>query len=119
MINSHKDLIVWQKSLDLVVLVYKLVKTFPSDETYGLVSQMRRASVSIPANIAEGRSRGTRKDFRHFVYMSYGSANELETLVLLAKKLEYKSYYFEEAEALLNEVLRMLNVLLSKLEAES
>ena len=78
-ILSHRDLLVWQKSVELVVEIYKLTENFPKSEIYGTTSQMRRAAVSIPSNIAEGKSRGTRKDFRHFLLNSFGSGAELET----------------------------------------
>ena len=93
MINSYRELIVWQKSIELVVAVYNLTAKFPKEEAYGLTSQMRRSAVSIPSNIAEGRSRGTKKDFTQFLRISYGSGAELETQIIIAKKLlkEFKS----------------------------
>lgn len=88
-INSHKDLIVWQKGIALCKSVYKLTEKFPKEEIYGLSSQMRRSVVSIPSNIAEGRSRGTRKDFAQFLRIALGSASELETQIEIAKELSY------------------------------
>ena len=79
MIHSYKNLLVWQRSMDLVVAIYGLTKKFPKEEIYGLTSQMRRASVSIPSNIAEGRFRGTRKDYLQFLRIAYSSGAELET----------------------------------------
>lgn len=79
MIQSHKDLVVWQKAIQLVTEVYELTKSFPKEELFGLTSQMRRAAVSIPSNIAEDRNRGSRKDFRQFLLIAFASANELET----------------------------------------
>jgi|SRR6185503_588728 len=117
MIQSHKDLIVWQKSIKLVSLIYQCTKSFPKDELYGLVSQIRRAAVSIPANIAEGRNRGTRKDYAHFLQMAYGSANELETLLIIARDLGYTQQLNKEIENLLVEVLKMLRVMLDKLRS--
>jgi len=72
-ILSYKDLTVWQKSIELVTNIYKITEKFPQNETYGLTSQMKRAAVSIASNIAEGKARGTRKDYRHFLIMAYGS----------------------------------------------
>ena len=88
-IYSYRDLIVWQKSVELVVAIYKLTEKFPSVEVYGLTSQMRRAVISIPSNIAEGRKRGTRKDFRPFLVVAYSSGAELETQLEIAKKLPF------------------------------
>jgi len=85
-IHSYKELIVWQKGLDLVFAVYKLTSFFPKEETYGLISQMRRAAVSIPSNIAEGRERGTKKDYLQFLRIAKGSSAELETQILVAEK---------------------------------
>jgi four helix bundle protein len=116
-IESYEKLIVWQKSMELVIVVYALTKTFPKDETFGLTSQMRRASVSIPSNIAEGSRRGTRKDFRNFLFTAYGSGAELETQIKIAKRLSYgKENDYQQTEMLLNEVMRMLNKLISELE---
>jgi len=113
-------LIVWQKSLDLVECVYRLTEQFPQREIYALSSQMRRAAVSISSNIAEGRSRGTRKDFAHFLHMAFGSASELETQLLIASRLKYgKSHDVDESSLLLLEVSKMLRAMIYKLEARS
>lgn len=85
--QSHENLEVWRKSVDLSVLMYKITEKFPTRETYGLVSQMRRAAVSIASNIAEGRRRGSDADFAHFLRMAHGSLAELETQLLISKKL--------------------------------
>ena len=82
-IKSFRDLIVWQQAMALVKQVYLLTKTFPKEETYGLTSQMRRAAVSVPANIAEGSGRGTRKDYQQFLRIAQGSLREVETYLLL------------------------------------
>jgi len=109
-IKSHKDLIVWQKSMDLVVRVYALTKSFPKEEIYGLTSQMKRAVISIPSNIAEGRRRGSRKDYHHFLVIAYGSGAELETQIEIAKRLPFgQSLNYTQVDSLLNEVMRMLN----------
>ncbi|MEK7132444.1 MAG: four helix bundle protein [Patescibacteria group bacterium] len=116
-IKSHKDLIVWQKSVQLSLIIYRITSDFPPREMYALSSQMRRAAVSIPSNIAEGKSRGTRKDFAHFLHMSYGSAAELETQLLIAKQLNFcEDEKFNETNSLLSEVSKMLRVMIEKLE---
>lgn len=108
--NGHKDLIVWQKSLDLADAVYVLTREFPKEETYGLISQMRRCAISIPSNIAEGSGRKTMKDFRQFLAVAYGSALELETQLLLSQRFGYgHSLKITQVHNLLDQVLRMLN----------
>ncbi|MEK7618471.1 MAG: four helix bundle protein [Patescibacteria group bacterium] len=87
--NDYKNLIVWQKSMELVVEVYKLTSGYPSSEMYGLTSQSRRCSVSIPSNIAEGKRRETDKEFRRFLLISYGSGAELETQIEIARRLSF------------------------------
>jgi len=109
-IHSYKELIVWQKSMDLAVAVYELTKNYPKEEVYGLTSQMRRCSVSIPSNIAEGRYRGTKKDYAKFLRIAYSSGAELETQINLSKRLpKTKLLNFSKADSLLSEVMRMLN----------
>jgi len=116
---SYKDLIVWKKSMQLVLEVYKLTKKYPDIERYVLISQTRRCSISIPSNIAEGSRRGTRKNYRNFLLNAFGSGAELETQILIAKKLGYVSLVeFKEADKLLNEVMRMLNRIINKLEID-
>ena len=116
-IRSHKDLVVWQKAVRLSLAIYKLTDDFPPREMYGLSSQMRRAVVSIASNIAEGRSRRTKKDFVHFLHMAYGSASELETQLLIAKQLDFcNDPTYGEVNSLLSEVSRMLRVMIEKLE---
>ncbi len=107
---SYKKLIVWQKSIDLVVETYKLCDNFPKQEQYGLCSQMQRASVSIPSNIAEGSRRRTIGDKKHFYNMAFGSASELETQIEIAFRLHYcnKNDYQKLNDSLV-EVLKMLN----------
>ncbi len=114
---SYKDLIVWQRSMDLVVAVYELTSQFPKSELYGLTSQMRRCAVSIPSNIAEGRRRGSKKDFRQFLIIAYGSGAELETQIEIIKKLPFgKNLDYSKIDKLLNETMRMLNKILSVLK---
>jgi four helix bundle protein len=90
LLNMHnfKDLKVWQKAIDLAVDVYKVMLLLPADEKFGLVSQMKRCSVSIPSNIAEGSGRGSNPQFKHFLNLSQGSAFELETQLIISNKLE-------------------------------
>ena len=114
--RSHKDLIVWQKAMLLCEQVYLLTEHFPQREIYGLSSQIRRAAVSIPSNIAEGRSRGTTKDFSHFLRIAYGSASELETQLDLARRLELlNEEKLKSSTELLTEVSKMLRAMISKL----
>ena len=116
--NSYKELIVWQKSMNFVVEIYKLTDHFPKSEIYGLISQMRRCAVSIPSNIAEGRRRGSRKDYRHFLIIAYGSGAEIETQIEIAKRLRFnKNSDFIKVDSLLNEIMRMLNKMLSMLRS--
>ena len=106
--------------MDLVVEVYILTDNFPREEIYGLTSQMRRASVSIPSNIAEGRLRGSRKEFRHFLLNAYGSGAELETQIEISKRLfTMKSLNYIKIDQLLMEVMKMLNSLILKLKPKS
>ena len=119
-IKSYKELVVWQKSVDLVVAVYEITEYYPQAEIYGLMSQMRRAAVSIPSNIAEGRRRGSKKDFCRFLVMAFGSGAELETQVEISKRLPFgKKLNFSKAEDLLSEVMRMLNKMTTTLQATS
>ncbi len=117
-IQTYKDLIVWQKSVELVIAVYKLTDQFPKSEIYGLTSQMRRCAVSIPSNIAEGRRRGTKKDYCQFLIVAYGSGAELETQVEIAKRLPFgKRLDYTNVDSLLDEVMRMLNKMISELRS--
>lgn len=116
MLNSYKNLIVWQKSIELVKEVYILTKNFPKSEIFGLVSQMRRSAVSIPSNIAEGFNRRHRKEFSQFISIAFGSGAELETQILLAKSLGFlKEENFKKCEQLLEEVMKMLNKMITNL----
>ncbi|MBI5530882.1 MAG: four helix bundle protein [Candidatus Doudnabacteria bacterium] len=116
-IKSYKDLIVWQKSMDLVVDIYKISEKFPKEELYGLTSQIRRCAVSIPSNIAEGNRRGSKKDFSHFLTVSFGSGSELETQIEIVKRLPFGSNLdFTKIDALLLEIMKMLNKLIASLQ---
>jgi four helix bundle protein len=118
MIRSYKDLTVWQKAFDLSLEIYGLTKKFPKDEQFGLISQVRRAVVSISSNIAEGYARHRRLEYIQFLQIAYASGAELETQLMLAKELDYLSAVeFEKTNNLLVEVQKMLNVLISKLKS--
>jgi four helix bundle protein len=107
--HNFKRLDIWNKSIALVKEVYILTKNFPNSEKFGLASQMQRAVVSIPANIAEGSAKSSDKDFSRFLEISLGSTCELETLVIIAKELDYIcSATFDELDAMIQEVMRML-----------
>lgn len=90
-VDSYRDLIVWQKSMDLVVVCYEITKSFPPNEVYGLTSQLKRAAVSIPANIAEGHGRHGLGEYIHFLGIAQGSLREMETHLLIAKRLDFIS----------------------------
>ncbi|MEO7445703.1 MAG: four helix bundle protein [Ferruginibacter sp.] len=87
--HNFLELKIWQRSMDLVVEVYRLSLQFPAEEKYGLVAQLRRAAVSIPSNISEGAGRSSNKEFKHFLEYAMGSCNELQTQIELAKRFEY------------------------------
>jgi four helix bundle protein len=87
--GGHRNLIAWQKAMDLVAEIYRVTRGFPEDERYGLVSQLRRAAVSVASNIAEGFGRNSRKELHHFIGQSRGSLAEVETQVEIAQKLGY------------------------------
>lgn len=109
-IYSYKDLIVWQKSVELAKKIYNLTRKFPKDELYNSVSQMRRAAISIPSNIAEGNGRSHGKEYGHFLSIAYGSALELETQLIITKDLDFAGKgEYDVVEGLLIEVLKMLN----------
>jgi len=108
-VKDHKDLVVWQKAVSLVKSVYKMTALFPANEIYGLTSQLKRAAVSIPVNIAEGAGRGSVKEYAHFTSIAIGSASELETLIIVACELELvKEEKIKDVTVLLKEVLPML-----------
>jgi len=108
--GGFKDLLVWRKGIQLVKEIYKLTKPFPADERFGLVSQMRRAAVSIPSNIAEGQARKTTGEFIQFLSQAEGSLAELDTQLILAQELGYSSTtQVASAMGLVSELKRMLN----------
>ncbi len=107
--QTYRDLIVWQKSIDLVVLIYNLTRTFPVEERFNLTSQMCRASVSIPSNIAEGYARRHRKENHQFINIAFASAIELQTQLIITERLNLgDATNREKSEKLLDEILKML-----------
>ena len=115
--QDFKKLIAWAKSMDIVAAVYEATQTFPKTEIYGLTAQIRRAAVSIPSNIAEGQARYSKKDFQHFLRQAKGSAAELQTQVLIAKRLRYlKEQLADRLEASIEELMRILNGLINSLD---
>ena len=120
MSHSYRELLVWQKSMTLVKCIYQETRAFPKEEIYGLTSQMRRAAVSVPCNIAEGQGRASKKEFRQFLSMSRGSLLELETQLQIAADLGFLSA--ESRSQLVDktaELLRMLNGLMGSLADNS
>lgn len=109
-------LTVWDRAIELCSAIYALTRKFPRDEIYGLTSQIRRASISIPSNIAEGYGRGTREQYKQFLSIAFGSYMELQTQLVLARRLGYiVPTEFEEVEELASEVGRMLSAMLTRL----
>ena len=110
-IKSYKDLLIWQKGIKIVILVYKLVRLFPQEELYALTSQLKRAAVSVPSNIAEGYGRNTDKSFSHFLDISRGSLFEIETQIIIANELGFilDEVLFKEVLSQIEEESKMLN----------
>jgi four helix bundle protein len=114
--RDYKKLTVWQKSYDFGIHLYTVTRNFPKEETYGLSSQLRRAAISIPSNIAEGSRRSAEKDFPSFLHIAYGSGAELEVQLLFAKDLGYITAEVSKTLLLeLSEIMRMLNALIQKI----
>ncbi|MBM3261179.1 four helix bundle protein [Candidatus Kaiserbacteria bacterium] len=117
--QSYRELIVWQRSIHLVSLVYALTARFPKSELFGLTSQMRRAAVSVPSNIAEGFSRKHRPEYIQFLRIAFGSGAELETQLHISTELKFVSEKEKvEVEQCLSEIMRMLNKLIASLVAK-
>ena len=115
--KSYSDLLVWQKAMSLTDEIYRITRMLPREELYGLASQMRRAVVSIPSNIAEGHSRKNEKDFRHFLLIAKGSNAELETQLRICCRQNYlKPADTEKAMSMCGEISRMLTSLITMLE---
>ncbi|MDP2143824.1 MAG: four helix bundle protein [Gallionella sp.] len=111
-IESYRSLLVWQKAVDFAVFIYRLTAEFPKQEMYGIVSQMQRAAVSIPSNIAEGKERQSDRDFARFITIALGSLAELETQLLIARRLDYLSESgWQEATIQADEIGKMLRSL--------
>ena len=118
--KNYKELIVWQKGIEVTKQIYQLVKQFPAEEKYGLTSQVTRAAVSISANIAEGSSRNSDKDYARFLQIALGSAFEVQTYLVIAKEMNLaKINDIEKAEILLEEEIKMIHGFLKKLKANS
>jgi len=116
-LKDYRDLLVWQKSYQICLQVYRATRKFPIDERYGLTSQMRRAAVSVPSNIAEGYSRSTTGDYLRSLRFAYASNSELETQVMLARDLEYlKLDEYGSLSEGIREVERMMKSLIKSLE---
>ena len=114
--ESYRELIAYQKGYQLTLLVYEITKKFPKEEIYGIISQMRRCAVSIPCNIAEGYRRGHRKEYIQFLYVSYGSCSELETLLSLSKDLGFLDQNcFDKIYTLQEETSKLLKSLIVSL----
>ena len=117
--QGYKDLIAWKKSIELVKEVYKVIALLPNCEQFALCSQMRRSAISIPSNIAEGYGRGSRKEYVRFLYVSKGSAYELETQLILCEELGYINYErIGKSLELCNEAERLINSLINKFEKD-
>lgn len=117
-VESYRDLIVWQKSMDLAAQIYALTSEFPKTEEYRLTSQMTRAAISIPANIAEGNARGSRKDYARFFAIARGSTAELSTFLMLAIRIKLGDQdNVRPALGLCEEIGRMLTALHNRLKS--
>lgn len=118
--KSFHDLLVWKRSIEMTTEIYQLTAEFPKSEIYGLTSQMRRAAVSVPSNIAEGAGRGSKAEFRQFLNMARASNGELQTQLIIASNLGFGSTErLRTAESLSHEIGRMLNGLLNSISRES
>lgn len=116
-INSYQDLEVWKKAMELVTDIYKVTQTFPKEELYSMTNQLRRASVSVPANIAEGWGRGTTKEYMQFLRIARGSLLEVETLMTISRNLGYVNAQIQEPilQKIL-EISKMVNALINSLK---
>jgi four helix bundle protein len=120
MAGSFKDLAVWQRSVELALAIYKLTSSFPESERFGLVTQLRRASVSVPSNIAEGYGRSSKGEYVQFLGHARGSNSEIETQLVIARALGFGSKQaIETAEGLCDEVGRMLGGILRSVRTKS
>jgi len=110
--NSYRNLVVWQKSMELVKEIYKITMAFPDEEKFGLTSQIKRAAVSVQSNIAEGKGKGINKDFVYFLYITLGSLYELQTQLELAYELEFVKN-IDAIDTLSIEIEKMINALIN------
>jgi four helix bundle protein len=119
MANSFKDLVAWQRAMELALVIYRLTNDFPKDERFGLINQMRRAAVSVPSNIAEGYARASTGEYVQFLGHARGSCSELETQLILARSLKYgATNNLDEADGLSADAGRLLCALMSSLRAK-
>jgi four helix bundle protein len=114
--KTHRDLDVWKEGIELATLVYRLAEQFPREEKYGLLNQLKRSAVSIPSNIAEGAARNSSKEFIQFLYIALGSAAELETQLIISKKVGFlpETDIFEKLEGLKSKLLGLIRYLKGK-----
>ena len=119
MVRTFRELVVWQKALGLVKEIYRVTQEFPKEELFGLTSQLRRAAVSVPSNIAEGQGRLTEKEFRQYLGNARGSLAEVETQIIIAKDLDFiNDQDFKNLSAMITEVGRVLNGLIASVISE-
>ncbi len=116
--RKHHDLLVWQEGIELVEEIYKISSTFPKDEIYGLTAQLRRAAVSVPSNIAEGAGRSTKKEFLYFLSIARGSLCEIETQLIIAKKLGYTASV-DKVMGRMNKIFGLIGGLVNSLKNEA
>jgi four helix bundle protein len=114
-VKNFKELVVWQKGMDLVREIYKITKQFPKSEMYALASQMQRSAIAIPSNVAEGHRRNHKLEYVQFLGIALGSAAELETQILIAEE-QYSDFDYVKTKGLVDEIQRMLNTLIIKLK---
>ena len=118
--KTHRDLNVWKESIQFVSNIYTITKIFPKTEIFGIVNQLRRASVSVPSNISEGAARQSQKEFVHFLYISLGSLAEIETQLVISKNLEYLNIkQHDELIEKLNKIQKMLYGLIKKIKPDN
>ncbi|MTI22314.1 four helix bundle protein [Fulvivirga sp. RKSG066] len=113
--KNFKKLKIWQQGMDIVAEVYKLTKNFPSEERFGLASQMNRAAISIPSNISEGSSRGSAKEHKYFIQIALGSCFELETQLLIAERIDLSNSTLDMLKQMIDEEQKMLMSFMKKL----
>ena len=115
MASDYRELVVWQKGIELTKMIYQVTRRMPDSEKFGLISQMRRATVSVPSNIAEGNARQSRRDYTRFLIIARGSLAEIETQIIIAEQLVMITRN-EQLWSALGEIKRMLQVLINRLQ---